>query len=170
MASVDNISIGPGFVRFRGVDLGYTKGGIEVDINTSTESSMNRQNGETPEKIFIVGRTASITVPLAESHAQQLDRILENVTFLDSGGVQTSTVSGATGLDIMALAGELVVGHLESDGSFSGATIFPKALVMGPLKYSYRHDQERVLMATFTAYPDSSQSDQLMQFKSVFTL
>jgi hypothetical protein len=96
-SSTENVKLGVCSVTFGGVDLGYTKGGVEVAVATETHQVMIDQFGNTPVNELIMGRTCKATVPLAETTLENLVRIMPGSSLVDVGGVAaTGSVTFAT--------------------------------------------------------------------------
>lgn len=90
MASdTDNVKLGVCRVYFDGVDLGYTKGGVEVEVATETHKVTVDQFGNSEINEYIMGRTVRATVPLAETTLENLVRIMPGATMV-GGGVKAS--------------------------------------------------------------------------------
>ena len=75
-SSTENVKLGVCSVTFGGTDLGYTKGGCEAEITTTTHKVMVDQFGDTEIDEIIQGRTVKVTVPLAEFVSRQRKEIL----------------------------------------------------------------------------------------------
>lgn len=96
-SNTNNVKLGVCRVIFDGVDLGYTKGGVEVSVATSTHEIQVDQFGDTPIGELITGRTCSAKVPLAEVTLDNLLRIMPGATLTQNGGVKASqTVTFST--------------------------------------------------------------------------
>lgn len=81
-----NVKLGPCKITYGGVDLGYTKGGVEVTVETSTYQVQVDQFGETPIDEFITGRTVTVSAPLAETTMENLVAIMPGATMVEEGG------------------------------------------------------------------------------------
>ena len=97
-SSTNNVKLGVCSVEFGGVDLGYTKGGVEVEVATETYKVMIDQFGNTPIKEYITARTCVVRAPLAETTLEVLKEIMPGNTFTDNGTKQVTTVTAATPL------------------------------------------------------------------------
>lgn len=96
-SSTRNVKLGVCSVTWDGVDLGYTKGGVEVTIATTTHEVKVDQFGDTPIDDYIMGRTCKAKVPLAETTLQNLARIMPGAVLKQNGGTKaTGTVTFAT--------------------------------------------------------------------------
>lgn len=81
-----NVKLGVCQVFYDGVDLGYTKGGVEVEVSTSTHKVMVDQFGESEINEYVLGRTVKIRTPLAETTLENLVKIMPGATLISSGG------------------------------------------------------------------------------------
>jgi hypothetical protein len=88
-SSPQNVKLGVCRVTFGGTDLGYTKGGVEVEVATETHEVMVDQFGNTAINEYITGRTCTAKVPLAETTLENLVAIMPGAT-LSGGGVKAS--------------------------------------------------------------------------------
>lgn len=95
-STTDNVKLGVCSVLFDGVNLGFTKGGVEVEVATSTYEVKVDQLGETPIGELITGRTVTATVPLAETTLENLARIMPGSEFVTDGVKATGTITLAT--------------------------------------------------------------------------
>lgn len=95
-SSAENVKLGVCNVLFDGVDLGYTKGGVEVEVQTNTHEITVDQFGETPIGEIITGRTVQATVPLAETTLENLVAIMPGSTLVTDGVKATGTVTFST--------------------------------------------------------------------------
>jgi hypothetical protein len=92
-----NVKLGVCSVTFDGVDLGYTKGGVEVEVVTSTKKVMVDQFGESEVDEIIMGRTCRAKVPLAETTLENLVRIMPGAQLVGEGGAKaTGTITFST--------------------------------------------------------------------------
>lgn len=92
-----NVKLGVCSVTFDGNDLGYTKGGVEVEVKTETKKVMVDQFGNSEINEYILGRTCSAKVPLAETTLENMARIMPGSSLVATGGVKaTGTVTVAS--------------------------------------------------------------------------
>jgi len=99
-SSTRNVKLGVCRVFFDGNDLGYTKGGVEVEVSTETHRVEVDQFGKTPIDEVIMGREVSAKVPLAETTLDNLVAIMPGATLVETGGVK------ATGTIVFADVGD----------------------------------------------------------------
>ena len=89
-----NVKLGVSRVLFKDVDLGYTKGGVEVSVTTETKKVMVDQFGNTEINEYIMGRSCIVTIPLAETTLQNMVNIMPGSTLVEEGGVAaTGTIT-----------------------------------------------------------------------------
>jgi len=98
-SSTTNVKLGICTIVFGGVDLGYTKGGVEVEVATETYKSMIDQFGNTPIKEYITARTCVVRCPLAETTLEILKDIMPGNTFIDNATKQVTTFVEALPVD-----------------------------------------------------------------------
>jgi hypothetical protein len=90
-----NIRLGPCRVYWGGIDLGLTKGGVEVDMNTSTKEVTVDQFGNTPVNEYINGRKLMVKCPFAETDLDTLHALMKSVgsTLTDDGAKATGSIT-----------------------------------------------------------------------------
>mgnify|MGYP003641048852 CR=1 FL=1 len=153
-----NIQLGPCAVVFDSVDLGYTLGGVEVEVATNTHETQVDQFGETPVNEFITGRTCTVKVPLAETTLDNLIAIMPGAVKVIDGTDVTSIkviVSDSVGYSLRDNAAKLVLTPKNAVDSSEDFTV-PLAMAPGAMSFKYMVDEERVYMAEFKAYPDAA--------------
>lgn len=91
-----NVKLGVCKVFYDGIDLGYTKGGVEVEVTTDTKSVEVDQFGNTPIDDIIMGRKVSVKVPLAETTVFNMQRIMPGSTLSSDGVKATGTITVAS--------------------------------------------------------------------------
>jgi hypothetical protein len=92
-----NVKLGVCRVIFDGVDLGLTKGGVEVEVATETQKVEVDQFGKTPINEIIMGRTVSAKVPLAETILENMVKIMPGAVLNQVGGAKaTGTITVST--------------------------------------------------------------------------
>jgi len=153
-----NVKLGVCSVSFNGVDLGYTKGGVDVEVKTTTKEVMVDQFGNSPVNEYILSRTCTAKVPLAETTLDNLVKIMPGAVLVTDATVPTKkkvTVPNAIGTSLLDLAEALVLHPIAlASTDHSEDFTIPKAMTAGDVNYSYKLDQERVFTCTFKAYPD----------------
>lgn len=153
-SSTQNVKLGVCKITFDGLDLGYTKGGVEVEVTTETHKSTVDQYGNTPIKEYIMGRNIVVRAPLAETTIENLAATMPGTTVTGTT-TKMAAVGTGVGTDLLSVAGELrlhPVGLPEADESED--LVIPKAATAGAMRFAYKLDDERVFNVEFNGYPD----------------
>lgn len=130
-----NVKLGVCTVTFDGVDLGYTKGGVEVEVATETHKVMVDQFGNSEINELITGRTCKAKIPLAETTLANLARIMPGSTLYSTGGAKSS---GTVTFSVAAAAND--------DTVTVNGVVFTFKTTPDPTKH-----EEMALGATFSA-------------------
>lgn len=159
-SSTTNVKLGVCSVFFGGVDLGYTKGGVEVEISTETHRVMVDQFGSAPINEYITSREVKVRVPLAESTLANLIKVLPGSTLVTDGVdplKQKVNVDHAIGTNLLSLAAELKLHPIANVAAnkIEDFTV-PKAMTPGTFTFAYKLDEERVFNVEFNGYPDNA--------------
>lgn len=161
-SSTNNVKLGVCRIYFNGIDLGYTQGGVDVEVSTDTHKVMVDQFGETEVNEYIMKRTCQVTVPLAETTVDNMVTIMPGATLVtDSVDTNKKRVDVTTGVGTSLLdsAQELILRPIELDTQTPDKSedfVVPLAATAGALQFAYKVDEERVFNTVFTAYPDSA--------------
>lgn len=94
-SSTENVQLGVCRAYFKGVDLGLTKGGVEVQVTTETYTVEVDQYGKTPIKELIQGRAATCSVPMAESTIQNMAALMPGSKMITDGRQAQATISAS---------------------------------------------------------------------------
>jgi len=162
-SSTNNVKLGVCTVLFGGVDLGYTKGGVEVEVATETYKVMIDQFGNTPVKEYITARTCVVRVPLAETTLLNLVEIMPGATYIDANPAFRVDVTTNVSADLKQLSKLLVLHPVSNGADVNEDFRIPLAATGGALQYSYKLDEERIFNVEFNAYPDDTQGGLLFQ-------
>lgn len=92
-SSTTNVKMGVCRIRFGGVDLGYTKGGVDFSVTTETHKVMIDQFGNSEVDEIIMGRSAKATVPLAETTLDNMVKIMPGATLVTDGVKAAGTIT-----------------------------------------------------------------------------
>lgn len=96
-SDIKNVKLGVCQVMFNNVDLGYTKGGVEVSVKTETHPVTVDQYGKTVINEYVMGRTIMVKAPLAETTLTNLVAIMPGATLVQYGGAMaTGTITVAS--------------------------------------------------------------------------
>lgn len=83
-----NIRMGTCSVSYNGVDLGYTMGGVEVEVATTTHETKVDQFGDVVANEFIMGRNINVKVPMSEVTIDNLVDVMPGASIVSTGGVK----------------------------------------------------------------------------------
>ena len=157
MASdVKNVKLGVCRVLFDGQDLGYTKGGVDVSVATETHEVQVDQYGQTPINEYIMGRTVSVKVPLAETTLENLAKIMPGATLVTDSVSKTARVDVPTGVgtSLLDFAKTLTLHPInKSESDKSDDFVVHKAATAGALEFAYKLEDERIFNCEFKGYP-----------------
>lgn len=96
MSDTNNVKLGVCTVFFDGNDLGFTKGGVEVEVASTTHQVKVDQLGDTPINELITGRTVTAKVPMAETTLANLAKIMPGARLVTDGAAASGTATFAT--------------------------------------------------------------------------
>lgn len=157
-STVDNIVLGACNVTFGALNLGYTKGGVEVAITTETYTITVDQFGSTSVNEFIMGRNVTVTCPLAEYDLAKLLVAFPGSTVVSDGVTPTKkklNVPTGAGLSLRSVAQQLVLHPTAlSPSDRSQDFTVPIASPKGEMTFSFKHDEEHIYNVEFIGYPD----------------
>jgi hypothetical protein len=85
-----NVKLGVCRVYFDGDDLGLTQGGVEVNVTSETHKVEVDQMGKTPINEYVMGRSLTVKVPMAETTVENLIKIMPGATLTQTGGTKAS--------------------------------------------------------------------------------
>lgn len=90
--NTSNVKLGVCKVLYKGRDLGLTKGGVDVEVTTGTHPVNVDQYGETIVNEFITKREVKVTIPLAETTAENLIAIMPGAAYVTDGVKATGLI------------------------------------------------------------------------------
>lgn len=92
-SSTKNVKLGVCRLYYGGIDLGLTKGGVEVSVTTETYKVEVDQYGKTPVKEQIMGRQVTAKAPLAESTLQNMAQLMPGAALVTDGVRASGTLT-----------------------------------------------------------------------------
>lgn len=95
-SSTKNVKLGVCRAYLGGIDLGLTKGGVEVQVTTETYKVEVDQYGKTPIKEQIQGRQVMAKVPMAESTLQNMANLMPGASLVSDGVRASGTLTFGT--------------------------------------------------------------------------
>lgn len=164
--NTENISLGVCDVTFDTVDLGATKGGVEVTITTETYQVKIDQYGETPVKDVIMGTVIEVKVPLVETDLTKLLKILPQGVGVGTAGSEVGVeIRSGVNIDLLDIAGVLFLHPTGTAASFTKGdfTAF-KAAPKPDFSFKYETGAEKIYEVTFMCYPDTTANGKIAAF------
>lgn len=160
-SNTQNVKIGVCKITYgtgaNAIDLGYTKGGVEVEVTTETHKTTVDQFGNTPIGEYIMGREIVVRAPLAETTIENLKATMPGTEVNDGVDGKSATVSTGVGTNLRDIAEELRLhpqGLPEDDESED--LVIPLAATAGAMRFAYKLDDERVFNVEFNGYPNEA--------------
>lgn len=158
MADIDNVKLGPCSVKFNGVDVGHTKGGVTVSYEPEYHDITVDKYGNTVAEKVLIGESLKVTVPLAESTIANMLVAIPGAENVGSG--ERATIGKDAGERMSASANELVLHPLaNSEADLSEDVVLHKAISAEGFEYKFATDGERMAEIVFHALLDESKSD-----------
>lgn len=84
-SSTTNVKVGVCQVFYGGYDLGYTKGGVEVEVSSETYKTEVDQFGKTVISEVVMSRNVKVKAPLAETTIYNMQRTMPGATIATDG-------------------------------------------------------------------------------------
>lgn len=157
MGDIANVQVGVCSVTFNGLDLGHTKGGVEVSYEPEHHDVMVDKYGNTIVQKYLIGEKLTAKLALAEFTIANLRNSIPQAVFAGAGNTRI-TVGAAAGKKALEDAYQLVL-HPINEGTRRHDVIFYKAYVASTVVLPHRNDEEKVIEVTFEALLDESRSD-----------
>lgn len=153
-----NVKIGVCAVSYDTKDLGYTQGGVDVAVTTDTHKVNVDQFGKTTVNEYLMGRSVTVKVPLAETTLENLVAIMPGATLIDDGaGGKHVEVTTGVGIDLLSIAKELRLHPISKPASDKSEDfVLPLAATPGAIQFAYKLENERIFNCEFTGYPDAA--------------
>ena len=158
LQQVQNVRLGACNVTYGTTDLGLTKGGVNVTITTQQKTITVDQFGQTIVNDFILGRTGTVKVPMAESDLVKLQAVIPGSTLVTDHTTPTKKkllIPSAAGMSLLDTALTLTLhptANAPTDKSVD-VTVF-LASPGGNISFDFQAENERIYQVEFTMYPD----------------
>lgn len=157
MADVTKVLVGVCDVTFNGVNLGHTKGGVEVVYEPVYHDVMVDKYGETVVERYLRGEKWTAKVPLAEFTIANLAVGMPMGELAGAGNTRIQVGSNA-GKRATSEAAELVLHPINIVGR-ENDIVFYKAFPGAPITLNHKNDEEKLVEVEFMALLDESKSD-----------
>lgn len=157
MADITNVQVGPCSVTFNSVDLGHTKGGVEVSYEPEYFEASVDTYGNTPIEKYLMGEKLTAKVPLAEFTLPNMGVAIPMGAYAGAANARR-TMGAKAGKKATSVTAQLVL-HPINEGTRRHDIVFHKAFVDSVVLLPHRVDEEKVFEVTFSAVLDETKSD-----------
>lgn len=127
------------------IDLGYTKGGVAFEMETASHEITVDQEGITPIAESLLGRRVTVTVPMAQSDYEKLQKIIPDSVY--NGGLLE--IASGVGADLMDYSDELVITAAADANDY--IKIY-KAAPVANIRATFTQDGERIWPVQFKGF------------------
>ena len=139
MADITNVKVGACSVTFNGVDLGHTKGGVEVSYEPVYHEVTVDKYGETVVERYLMGEKFSAKVPLAELTIANLKVAMPVGTFAGAGNARV-LLGKSAGTKASTFTAQLVL-HPLNMGTRANDIVLHKAHVASTVALKMKVDE-----------------------------
>lgn len=157
MADITNVQVGACDVTFNSVNLGHTKGGVEVSYEPEYHEVAVDLYGNTPVDKYLTGERFTAKVPLAEYTLPNLGVVIPQGGYAGAGNARR-TIGAKAGKKGTSVTAQLVL-HPSNEGTRRHDIVFHKAFVDSVVTLPHKIDEEKVMEVTFIALLDETKSD-----------
>jgi hypothetical protein len=152
------IQLGVCNVTFNGVDLGATKGGVELSYKGNWHYVTADQTGTTKLKKYLIGEEASAKTNLLEKTADNLVAACAGAAQKIIDGAKTKVIFGRSP-GFQALSYVLTLHPIASGASVADDVTIYKASGTAEISQGFKLDDETVIPVTFEALADPTRTD-----------
>lgn len=152
-----NVNIGPCWVTYNSVDLGFTKGGVKISADIS-ESEVTVDQNAIPLDGLITGMKIRVTVPLVEWTPANLALAFPGSQIVTgTGGVKKVVLKDPGGMSMKENAHPLLLHPSDlAAGTKSEDFLFPKAFPKLNGEIAFDPENPKVLELAFTVFYDDT--------------
>ena len=157
MPDITKVKVGVCTVVYNGLDLGHTKGGVEVSYEpTHTDVSVDKYGATVVEK-YLAGEKFTAKVPLAEYTIANLRNAIPQATFAGAANSRI-TIGASAGLAAKVDSYQLVL-HPINEGTKAFDIVMHKAYVASQITLAHKVDDVKVVEVMFEALLDETKAD-----------
>jgi hypothetical protein len=149
-----NITLGTCNVTFNSVDLGHTKGGVEVNVTSEIREITVDEYGTSPVNAYTIGQRVEVKMTLSEFTWANLSKVIQDATLEAGATVDEVNIGKAAGNLITPQ--QLVLTPLNAAGYV--ITIY-RAIPLGNVVVPFKTEEETVYEVTFVALIDEAKSN-----------
>jgi hypothetical protein len=157
MSDITKVQVGACDVTFNGINLGHTKGGVEVSYEPVYKDVMVDKYGETVVEKYLVGEKLTAKVPLAEFTIANLKNAIPQGTYAGAANARL-LIGHSAGVKASSLAAQLVL-HPCNMGTKANDIVIHKAYVASQIALLHKNDEEKIIEVTFEALLDETKND-----------
>jgi|SRR3990167_565845 len=157
MADITNVKVGACSVTYNSVDLGHTKGGVEVSYEPVFHDVSVDKYGESVVEKYLMGEKWTVKVPLAELTIANLKVAMPAGTFAGAANARL-TLGHSAGTKATTSAAQLVL-HPLNMGTRANDIVLHKAFVASTIDLQMKVDEENIIEVEFEALVDESKAD-----------
>lgn len=152
-----NVKIGACNVYFNNASLGHTHGGVTVTYTPEYVDMTVDQWGNTPFDKSLLAEEVMITVILAETQIDSLEKAMPTGT--KTGATDSRLEIGRNaGFRLATVAGKLKLRPIAATDA-SEDVVLTKAVVVDEVEISYNNEDHRLLEITFQGLIDTTQTN-----------
>lgn len=155
---VTKVKVGTCDVTAGGVELGHTKGGVEINYEPNYFDVQVDEYGETIVNKKLNGEKFSAKVPLAEYTLANLAIAIPNSSIVGTSP-QKLTFGSKAGKDMLSQAAAWVFHPIDAGAAKTFDVNIPKGVVTSQVTISHVNDDVRVIEVTVEALLDESADD-----------
>lgn len=157
MGDITKVKVGVCSVSYNGLDLGHTKGGVEVSYEpTHFDVSVDKYGATVVEK-YLTGEKFTAKVPLAEYTIANLRNAIPQSTF--AGAANSRILIGSSAGQAAKVDSYQLVLHPISEGTRAFDVVMYKAYVASQVVLNHKVDDVKVIEVTFEALLDETKTD-----------
>lgn len=157
MADITKVRLGTCNVTFNGVDLGHTRGNVEVTYSPNWSDVMVDKYGNTVVDSYLNGEKLTAKVPLAEETIANLKNAIPNATFAGAANARV-TLGKSAGQKASNMAYQLVL-HPITENTRVRDIVLHKAFVKSDIALVHSNDEQTTFEVEFFGLLDESKSD-----------
>lgn len=153
-----NIILSPMRVKFNGVDLGGTDGGVEFSASTKTADIKTDQTGDEAISSVVMASMYEVKMTLAEVKKKENWKVAFPFAKLVTSGQQKAIhLENVTGQDLLQYGQQLLLHPLQNDDAVLDEDILCyKAVPVAASQVKFEHGKQAGLQLTFKIYMDTS--------------
>ena len=148
-----SIMLSPCNVLYGADNLGFTIGGVQVDIKTEYVNIHVDEFGGPRDDDVIKRKILTVTCGFAESDIAMISKSLASAgTYSDASSL---TITSGNGLSVKTTAKQLTLHPIyDTSLNYYDDIVIPLASLSGDISFAYRTDTVRVFSTKFMCYPD----------------